>query len=116
MNLPVIKKQKGKGEDMAKWTRQDLVEFLEVLVEKNLPIHNNPHFRNILSRDQNLFINQNVREATGNVAYRTVDFDIDDLDDEQFWEKIETTEYQDLIEDNAAVALLKMAARFNLIN
>lgn len=99
-----------------KWTKKDLVEFLEVLVEHNVPVHNNPYFRKLLSRDQNLFMNQNVREATGNVAYKTVDFDIDEVDDEEFWARVDGTDYNDLIEDNAALAILKMAARFNLIN
>lgn len=100
----------------AKWTKQDLIEFLEVLIEHNVPVHNNPYFRKLLSRDQNLFMNQNIRESTGNVAYRTVDFDIDEVDDDGFWERIDQTDYNDLIEDNAAQAILKMAERFNLIN
>ena len=99
-----------------KWTRQDLIEFLEVLIEHDVPVHNNPYFRQLLNRDQNLYMNQNVRGATGNVAYRTVDFDIDELDDEEFWERIDGTDYNDLIENNAAMAIIKMAEKFNLIN
>lgn len=99
-----------------KWTREDLIEFLEVLIEHNVPVYNNPYFRKLLNRDQNLFMNQNVREATGNVAYRTVDFDIDGVDDEEFWERIDGTDYNDLIENNAAMAIIKMAEKFNLIN
>lgn len=98
------------------WTKQDLIEFLEVLIEHNIPVYNNPYFRKLLNRDQNLFINQTVRGATGNVAYRTVDFDIDEVDDDGFWERIDGTDYNELIEDNAAQAILKMAERFNLIN
>lgn len=101
---------------MAKWTKEDLIECLEVLVEHNIPVYNNPHFRQLLSRDQNLYVNQTVREATGNVAYKTVDCDVEEYDDEAFWEMIDETEYRDLIEDNAAIAILKMAAKFNLIN
>lgn len=101
---------------MAKWTKQDLIEFLEVLVEHDVPVHNNPHFRKLLSRDQNLFMNQNVRESTGNVAYRRADFDIDEVDDNEFWARIDATNFSELIEDNATQAILKMAARFNLIN
>lgn len=100
----------------AKWTKKDLVEFLEILVENGVPLYNNKFFRKLLDRDQNLYINQNVREATGNVAYRSVDFDIDDVDDNEFWERIDRTGYNDLIEDNATLAILKMAARFNLVN
>jgi hypothetical protein len=100
----------------AKWTKKDLIEFLEVLVEHDVPVHNNPHFRKLLDRDQNLYVNQNVREATGNVAYRSVDFDIDDVNDEEFWARIDSTGHNDLIEDNATLAILKMASRFNLIN
>lgn len=101
---------------MAKWTKEDLIQFLEVLIEHDVPVHNNPYFRKLLSRDQNLYVNQNVREATGNLAYRSVDKDIDQLSDEEFWEMVDNTDYNELIEDNAALAILKMAERFNLIN
>lgn len=99
-----------------KWTRDDLVEFLEVLIEHDVPVHNNPYFRQLLSRNQNLFMNQNIREATGKVAYNTVGNDIHDMDDEAFWSMVDNTDYKDLIEDNAAMAMLKMAEKFNLIN
>lgn len=99
-----------------KWTKHDLIEFLEVLIEHDVPVHNNPYFRKLLSRDQNLYVNQNVREATGNIAYRKVDFDVETVDDKGFWERIDGTDYNELIEDNAARAILKMAERFNLIN
>lgn len=101
---------------MAKWTEKDFLEFIEVLVDHNIPLYNNKLLRKLLTRDQNLFLNQNVREGTNNVAYRTVDFDIEDLDDKAFWDKIDETRFNDVIEDNAAEAILKMAQRFNLIN
>lgn len=101
---------------MAKWTKEDVVEFLEVLIEHDVPVHSNPYFRKLLTRDQHLFMNQSVRSATGNVAYRTVDFDIDSLDDKAFWEKVDSSNYNELIEDNAAQAILQMAERFKLIN
>ena len=99
-----------------KWTKQDLIEFLEVLIEHKVPAYNNPHFRKLLSRDQNLFMNQNIRESTGNVAYKTVACDVEEMSDEDFWQMVDDTEYNELIEDNAALAILKMAERFNLIN
>lgn len=99
-----------------KWTKEDFIRFLEILVERDVPVYNNQYFRKLLSRNQNLFMNQNIREATGNVAYRTVDFDLDSVDDEGFWERINGTQYNDLIEDNAALAILKMAEKFNLLN
>lgn len=107
----------GGSEKMgAKWTQHDFVGFIEVLVEHDVPVYNDPMFRKLLNRDQNLYINQNVREATTNVAYRSVDFDIDDVDDNEFWSRVDKTGYNELIEDNAAQAILKMAERFNLIN
>jgi len=99
-----------------KWTKQDLIEFLEVLIEHDVPVHNNPYFRKLLTRDQNLFMNQGVREATGSVAYKTVDFDLDEIDDVEFWARVDNNEYNDLIENNATMAIIKMAEKFNLIN
>lgn len=98
-----------------KWTREEVVRLFELLIERGAPIVSHPKFRELLSRDQNLYANQVTREANGNIAYRSVDFDIDGLDDEIFWDKIDSTPYQDLIEDNAAIAILKMAEKFGLI-
>jgi len=99
-----------------KWTKEDFIEFLEVLIEHDVPVHNNPYFRKLLTRDENLFVNQSVRHSTGNVAYRTVDNDVDEMSDDEFWSMVDSTDYNDLIEDNAAIAILKMAEKFNLIN
>ncbi len=98
-----------------KWTREDVVQLIELLIERNAPIVSHPKFRRLLDRDQNLFTNQCTREANGNIAYRTVDFDIEGLDDADFWAHIDATPYNDLIEENAAVTILKMAEKFNLI-
>lgn len=106
-----------KGGFMAKkWTREDVLKLFEILIERGAPIVSHPKFRGLLNRDENLFANQITREANGNIAYRSVDFDVDGIEDEEFWTRIDNTPYQDLIEDNAAVAILKMAEKFNLIN
>lgn len=102
---------------MAKrWTREEVVRLFELLIERNAPIISHPKFRGLLDRDQNLYANQITREANGNIAYRSVDFAVDDLEDEEFWERIDKTPYNELIEENAAIAILKMAEKFNIIN
>ncbi len=99
-----------------KWTKEELLRLFEMLIEASAPIISHPSFRNHLDRDQNLFTNQIIREANGNIAYRSVDCDILNISDEDFWNFIDETRYTDLIEDNAAVAILKMAEKLNLIN
>lgn len=99
-----------------KWTREEIVRLFELLIERGAPIISHPRFRELLDRDQNLYANQVTREANGNIAYRSVEFDVDEVTDEEFWSRIDKTPYQDLIEDNAAIAIVKMAEKFNLIN
>lgn len=99
-----------------KWDKEDLIKIFEMLIERGCPITSHPKFRELLTRDENLFANQVTREANGNIAYKSVDFDVDDIEDDEFWSRIDHTPYQDLIEDNAAIAILKMAEKFNLIN
>lgn len=99
-----------------KWTREEIIRLFEILIENNSPLVSHPKFRQLLSRDENLFSNQVTREANGNIAYRTVDFDVLDIEDEDFWDRIENTPYQDLIEENAAIALVKMAEKLNLLS
>ncbi len=67
-----------------KLTKEQIIRIFEILVEKNAPILTHQKFRGILDRDQNLAANQIVRQANGNIAYRTVDFDVLDIDDEEF--------------------------------
>lgn len=98
------------------WTRDDMLKIVEVMMEKELPIYCHSRVRRGLDHNQNLFYNQVIREATGNVAYRSVDFDVDNLSDEQFWARMDQTTHTDLIVENAATAILKMAERFQLIN
>ena len=98
-----------------KWTRGDLVRTFEILLEHSHTITSDPIFRKMLSRNENLFANQVTREANGNIAYRSVDFDCLDLSDEDFWTRMDDTKYRELIEDNAAVALLKMAEKLKLL-
>lgn len=99
-----------------KWTKEELVRLFELMIEAAMPVVTHPNFRNRLSRDENLFTNQIVRESNGNIAYRSVDCDILNMSDEDFWEFLDSSNYNDLIEDNAAVAILKMAEKLNLIN
>lgn len=99
-----------------KWTKEDVTKIFELLIERGCTLTSSPKFRGLLDRDKNLLANQITREANGNIAYRTVDFDVSKIADEDFWDKIDETPYQDMIEENAAVAILKMAEKLNLIN
>jgi hypothetical protein len=99
-----------------KWKREEVVRLLEMLIERSAPVVTHNEFRKHLTRNQNLYTNQIIREANGNIAYRSVDIDVDSLSDEDFWDVIDSTPYADLVEDNAAIAILKMAEKFNLIN
>ena len=97
----------GKGEESE--------TMLELLIERGHPIVSHPKFRRLLDRDGNLLANQVIREANGNIAYRSVDIDIDDLSDEDFWNIIDETPYNELIENNAAIAIVKMAEKLDII-
>jgi hypothetical protein len=99
-----------------KWTREEITRIFEILIERNSRITSHPRFRELLDRDQNLYANQVTREANGNIAYRSVDYDLEELGDEAFWDLLNATPHQDLIEENAAVALIKMAEKFDLIH
>jgi hypothetical protein len=99
-----------------KWTHEEIVRVFEILIERNSPLVSHPKFRELLDRNENLFTNQVIREANGNIAYRSVDFDVEGIEDETFWDRIDETPYRDLIEDNAAVALFKMAEKLNITN
>lgn len=98
-----------------KWTREEIVRVFEILIEQGSNITSHPAFRKLLDRDQSLYANQVTREANGNIAYRSVDFNIDDLSDEDFWSLIDDTPYNELIENNAAIAIVKMAEKLDLI-
>lgn len=99
-----------------KWTRQEVLGVFETVLERGSDFFSSPQFRSHLSRDENLIANQLTREANGNLAYRSVDFKVDEqLSDDGFWERIEKTPYNDLIEENAAVAMMKMAEKLKLI-
>ena len=99
-----------------KWTREEVVKVFEILLEKGCPLFATPGVRDHLSRDENLLTNQFTREANGNIAYRSVDFKISEgLSDAAFWSQIEKTPYRELIEENAAVAIMKMAEKLKLL-
>ena len=100
-----------------KWTREEVVKVFEILLEKGCPLFATPGVRDHLSRDENLLTNQFTREANGNIAYRSVDFKIkDEMTDEEFWSEISKTPYRELIEENAAVAIMKMAEKLALLD
>lgn len=100
----------------AKLTKEVVVKVFEKLIERGCSIVSHPKFRSLLDRDENLLTNQIIREANGNIAYNSVNFDVNGLADEKFWENIDSTPYQDVIEDNAAIALYKMAEKFGFLN
>ncbi|MBI2974461.1 MAG: hypothetical protein HYY43_02590 [Deltaproteobacteria bacterium] len=99
-----------------KWTREELIKIFEILIENECPLHTRPEFRKHYDRDGHLVINQITRKATNNVAYRSVDFDVETISEKEFWDRIEKSKYLDLLEDNAAAAILGMAEKFGLIN
>ncbi|MDO8527386.1 MAG: hypothetical protein Q7T03_06855 [Deltaproteobacteria bacterium] len=99
-----------------KWTKTEAVRVFEILLEKGNTLFSSPGFRGQLTRDESLLANQFTREANGNIAYRSVSFDItDEMSDNDFWSRIEKTPYNDLIEDNAAMAIVKMAEKLKLM-
>ncbi len=97
-----------------KWTKEEIIRVVELLTEHGSTILSHPDVRNHLTRDQNLLTNQLIRQANGNIAYRSVDVDINNLSDDEFWEYIDHTPYHDLIEDNAAAAIIKMVEKLGL--
>lgn len=99
-----------------KWTREELIKIFEVLIENECMLQTRPEFRKHFDRDGQLVINQLTRGATSNLAYRSVDFDIENIDDDAFWNKVEDSKYLDLLEDNAAAAILGMAEKFGLLH
>lgn len=99
-----------------KWTKEEVTRLIELLIERGNPIVSHPKFRQLLDRDENLLTNQIIREANGNIAYRSVDIDIDGIEDEAFWNMIDGTPYNELIENNAAVAIVKMAEKLNVLD
>lgn len=98
------------------WTRNDIVKIFEYLLEQGSKITSHHTFRGLLDRNRNLFANQVTRESNGNIAYRSVDFDVTSLaDDKEFWARIDNSKYNELIEDNAAGAIVKMAEKLDII-
>ncbi len=101
---------------MKRLTKEELIKVFEVLIENECMIHTRPEFRDKYNRDEHLVINQITRGATNNVAYRSVDFDIDNISDEEFWAKIEGSKFLDLVEDNAAASIVGMAEKLGFLN
>lgn len=99
-----------------KWAREEAVRVFEIVFERGSNLFSSNAFREHLNRDENLIANQLTREANGKIAYRSIGFKIDDaMSDEEFWSRIERTPYNELIEENAAVAILKMAEKLKLV-
>lgn len=99
---------------MYKWKRDDVLKIFETLIEGDCPLYTHPEFRKGMTRNQNLYANQVIREANGTVAYRSVDFDIAGVSDEEFWKRIDCTKHTEVIEENAAAAIMKMGERFGI--
>ena len=97
-----------------KWTREEIVRVFEILIERGATTTSDPRFGGLLDRDLNLYANQVTREANGNIAYRSVDIDLATLSDDEMWALIDGSEYSDLIQSNAAAALIKMVEKFDL--
>ena len=95
---------------------QEKVESIfKKLIERGSRIVSHHKFRGLLDRDGNLAVNQAIREANDNIAYSSVDFDIDGMSDEEFWARIDASEHNDVIKRNAVVGMLKMADKLGII-
>lgn len=97
------------------FTREELIKFYELLIENESGITAHPEFRKCLDRDENLYANQIIQEANKGIAYRSVACDVAELSDEEFWKVLDNTPYADLVEDNAAADIVKMAQKFKLV-
>jgi hypothetical protein len=99
-----------------KFTTEDLIKLFEHLIESNDSITSSNHFRKHLDRDEKLFANQVTKKANSNIAYRQVDCNVMELSDDEFWAVVDKGSYNDLIEENAASDIVKMAKKFNLLS
>lgn len=97
-----------------KLTREQWVQIFERLIEQDSTLLSSPKFRGLLNRDENLIANQLTREGTNNVAYRSVDVDITNMSDDEIWELLDNSKYSEIIEENAAGAIMKMAEKLNI--
>ena len=110
------------GKGAKSWRREEVVGLFEKLIECGSPIVSHPKFRGQLSRDENLFANQLIREANGNIAYRSVDFDLVDengiqkMPDDEFWARMDGSLYKEDIENNAVYAMLSMAEKLGIVS
>lgn len=98
-----------------KYTKDEMLKVFEGLIESNRPLFSHRGFRAHLDRDQNLAANQMIREANGNIAYKSVNFELDDLSDQEIWDRIEKNKHLAVIEENAAIAIVKMAEKLKLL-
>jgi len=91
------------------------VGVMERLIERGAQIVSHHRFRGLLDRDGNLAVNQAIRQANDNIAYRTVDFDLDDMNDDEIWAAIDGSRHSDLIKRNAVGNMLKMAKKLGIL-
>jgi len=89
---------------------------MEKLIERGSRIVSHHKFRGVLDRDGNLTVNQAIRAANDNIAYSSVDFDLEGVSDEEFWARIDASEHNDVIKRNAVVGMLKMADKLGIID
>lgn len=113
---PLIRSLQAYSEapDRAPISKDELVRVFEMLNEQGSPVVSHPRFRGRLDRDLNLLVNQLIREANGNIAYRTVDFDPTGMEDADVWAKIDSSPHRPELYDNAAAAMLKMAEKLGI--
>ena len=114
--LSLVLKSSMEGKGAKSWRREEVVGLFEKLIDCGAPIVSHPKFRSELSRDENLFANQLIREANGNIAYRSVDFDVVGMKDEDFWARIDGSEHREDIENNAVYAMLSMAEKLGIVS
>ena len=98
-----------------KWTRHDWIKIFEYLIDRDCNLLSSNKFRQHLGRDENLIANQITREATSNCAYRSIDQDITKMSDEEIWQMLDGSKFNEVIEDNAASAIVTMAEKFELL-
>ncbi|MFA4873805.1 MAG: hypothetical protein WC956_00750 [bacterium] len=94
----------------------DVVKLFETLIENEAPIVSHYKYRALLTRDEKLEVNQIIRKVNCKIAYGSVDFDVAGVSDEAFWARIDSSQYCHQIENNAAIAMVKMAEKFGILS
>ena len=97
------------------FSREELIKLFEVLIDQGTTYTTESRFRDLLDRDQKLYVNQITRKATTNIAYRKVDADVTSMSDAEFWAMVDRNDYSDLIEENAATNIVSMVNKLKLV-